>query len=143
MTTSPFSLAECRHRLLQARHAQRILEIKVVGGVLGQQLACEITSLNGTRMVRVRVRSSRARPRRLSEDQANLVDVPVVDDPITSDRTVDLLRSISDMVQPRGAYMINATPMRQTAAPTISQRSGRNPSTMTPHPSEPATNTPP
>lgn len=43
----------------------------------------------------------------------------------------------------RGPYMITATPARQTRAPMMSQRSGRNPSSAMPQASEPATNTPP
>lgn len=43
----------------------------------------------------------------------------------------------------RGAYMITATPTRQTVAPMRSKRSGRNPSTAIPHASDPATKMPP
>ncbi len=43
----------------------------------------------------------------------------------------------------RGANMITPTPIRHTAAPRMSKRSGRNPSATTPHANEPATKIPP
>ena len=43
----------------------------------------------------------------------------------------------------RGAYMITATPTRQTTEPTTSHRSGRYPSATAAHSSDPAMNTPP
>lgn len=43
----------------------------------------------------------------------------------------------------RGAYMMTATPTRQSAAPMRSKRSGTKRSNTTPQASEPATNTPP
>ena len=41
--------------------------------------------------------------------------------------------------RPRGAYMITPTPVRQTALPTKSHPSGRNPSSAIPHANEPVT----
>lgn len=43
----------------------------------------------------------------------------------------------------RGPYMITATPTRHTDAPMMSKRSGWNPSSATPHASDPATKMPP